>query len=165
MPTAAGLRQPTCRHDIIFNTSRVHDLGVVGLKCRIPLWASSEGGPDPVRVEFLVDSGASYTLIDLSLAVSLRLPVPPAEAETSLSLMTAHGTSPMRVRPGRVRCWLGDDCRGYPFDWPVLFRVNAPRETPSVLGLGGVIRTCRWTFDGTFSFAAPHGMLTLEDIR
>jgi hypothetical protein len=36
---------------------------------------------------------------------------------------------------------------------------------PNLLGFGGVIRTCRWIFDGTASAAASYGSLTLEDIR
>lgn len=116
-------------------------------------------------MEFVVDSGASYTLIDLAVARDLGLPLPPADVETDLSLLTARGVMPARVRPGRLRCWLGEDARGYPFDWPVLFRVNTPRGTPSILGLGGVVHTCRWTFDGTPAPAAPYGSLALEDIR
>jgi hypothetical protein len=46
-----------------------------------------------------------------------------------------------------------------------LFRVENERNAPNLLGLGGVIPTCRWLFDGTSDPAAPYGSLTLEDIR
>ena len=71
----------------------------------------------------------------------------------------------MRVRPGRIRGWWTDDLHGYPFDWPVLFRVGTPLGVPPILGLGGILKTCRWTFDGSYSPDAPYGTLTLEDIR
>jgi hypothetical protein len=118
-----------------------------------------------VPLAFVVDSGASFSFISLELAQFRRVPVPPAEAEIVIEMRSASGTAPVRVRPGRVRAWLGDELRGYPFDWPVLFRVDAPVGVPSILGLGGIVRTCRWTLDGTHSLAAPYGTLALEDIR
>jgi len=71
----------------------------------------------------------------------------------------------MRVRPGRIRAWWNEERLGYPFDWPILFRVDAPLDIPSILGLGGIVKTCRWTFDGTFTTASPYGYLALDDIR
>ncbi len=165
MANANTLRQSKSRAALQYDVRRVDDLGVVGLKSRVNLWLSSELSPQLVFMEFVVDSGASYTLIDLAVARGMGLPVPPPDVETNVSLMTARGATPMRVRPGRMRCWLHQNQRGYPFDWPVLFRVNAPNKMPSILGLGGVIHTCRWTFDGTPAPAAPYGSLALEDIR
>jgi len=69
------------------------------------------------------------------------------------------------VVPGRIRLWLNQDLQGYPFDWPVLFRVDSPVGVPSILGLGGVIHTCKWTFDGSYSIDSPYGFLSLDDIR
>ena len=69
------------------------------------------------------------------------------------------------MRPGRIRGWWNDNQQGYPFDWPVLFRVNAPIGVPPLLGLGGIVKTCRWILDGTYALDSPYGYLILEDIR
>lgn len=162
---ASELRQRNLRVPYIRSMDRVDLLGMVGLRCRIHLYlAALEGmASDPIR--FAVDSGASYSLIDLELARSRDLPLPPPEAEIELSLQTPTGIQPFRVRPGRIRCWWNADLVGYPFDWPVLFRVGGPLGSPSILGLGGVIPTCTWNFDGLYSPDAPYGALTLTDLR
>lgn len=165
MASSTALRQPMTRVPLQYDVTRADELGVVGLKCRVKLWLEAGSGLPPVPFPFVVDSGASYSLIDLEVARDANLPVPPRDAEVDIPLLTTGGTVSMRVRPGRVRCRLGRDPRGYPFDWPVMFRVHTPRAMPSILGLGGVIHTCRWTFDGTPAPAAPYGSLALEDIR
>jgi hypothetical protein len=166
MSSANALRQPTQRHPLLSSlVDRVGVLGVIGLRTRITLHLEASQGLKPIAFSFAVDSGASYSLIGLEEALFCDLPVPPPEAEIDLHLLTARGTTPVRVRPGRVRAWWDARCRGYPFDWPVLFRVGSPFGLPSILGLGGVVKTCRWTFDGSYSLDAPYGSLTLEDIR
>ena len=162
---ASNLQQRALRVPYLHSTAQVDQLGIVALRCRVFLYLKTRTGlvSDPVR--FAVDSGASFTLIDLELAQSRGLPIPPPEAEVVLSLRTATGLQPFRVRPGRIRCWWNADCAGYPFDWPVLFRVGGPLGTPSILGLGGVISTCSWHFGGTYSPDAPYGALTLTDER
>jgi len=43
--------------------------------------------------------------------------------------------------------------------------LNARPGTSPLLGLGGVVKTCRWLFDGTPSPHGDYGHLLLEDIR
>jgi hypothetical protein len=166
MSSANALRQPARRYSLEpYWLDRVDLLGVVGLRSRSTLHLERGNGRAPVPYPFAVDSGASYSLISLELAQRDHLPTPPPEAEIELPLRTAQGTNTIRVRPGRIRAWWDDQLRGYPFDWPVLFRVGAPLDLPCILGLGGVVKTCRWTFDGSYSIDSPYGYLTLEDIR
>jgi hypothetical protein len=166
MPSANALRQPTRRELLIpYWVDRTDILGVVGLRSRVRLHLERGGGRPPGPLTFVVDSGASYSLISLELAQRRHIPVPPPEAEIDLTLQTAQGTKPFRVRPGRMRAWWDEKFRGYPFDWPVLFQVGAPLGLPSILGLGGIVKTCRWTFDGSYSLDSPYGYLTLDDIR
>jgi hypothetical protein len=166
MSSASGLRQPTQRCSLIQTLlDRADALGVVGLRSRVTLHLERGGGRTPTSMLFAVDSGASYSVISLEFAQRRHLTVPPPEAEFDLPLRTAVGSAPIRVRPGRVRAWWDSQLLGYPFDWPVLFQVGAPLGSPSILGLGGVIKTCRWTFDGSYSITSPYGSLILEDIR
>jgi hypothetical protein len=166
MSPANVLHQPILRIPLIQSMlDRVDLLGVVGLRTRVNLHLEVAYGRPTKTLPFVVDTGASYSLISLELAQTRRLLIPPPEAEIELPLRTAQGTTPFQVRPGRIRAWWNDQHRGYPFDWPVLFRVGAPLGLPSILGLGGVVKTCRWTFDGSYSFDTPYGYLTLEDIR
>lgn len=162
---SSSLHQPILREPLqAASEDQAYSHGVVGVRSRVKMWlAPAVGRPEPVR--FVVDSGASYSLISLDLAAGHGLPVPPAEAEMAVSLQMAGGPATARVRPGRIRGWWTEKCIGYPFDWPVLFRVGGPSRVPPILGLGGVIHTCRWTFDGTYSLDAPYGSLMLEDIR
>jgi len=144
---------------------RVHSLGTIGLRCRIHLRIEIESGWEPLSIPFVIDSGASYSLISLEMARLRRLPIPPPESEIDLPLTTADGRTAIRVRPGRIRAWWSANGQGYPFDWPVLFRVDMPPGVPPILGLGGIVRTCSWHFDGSFSPEFPLGSLTLTDIR
>jgi hypothetical protein len=166
MPSANALRQPTRREALVpYWLGRTDTLGVVGLRSRVMLHLERGGGHQLVPYPFAVDSGASYSLISLELAQCDHLPVPPPEVEIDLPLRTVRGTNRIRVRPGRVRAWWDDRLKGYPFDWPILFWVGAPLGLPSILGLGGVVKTCRWTFDGSYSPDSPFGYLVLDDIR
>jgi hypothetical protein len=166
MSSASALHQPARRFSLIPSLlDRADVLGVVGLRTRILLHLERGGVRKPASLPFVVDSGASYTLIGLELAQRHHLPVPPPEAEIDLPSRTAVGSAPIRVRPGRVRAWWDSQLLGYPFDWPVLFQVDAPLGLPSILGLGGVIKTCRWTFNGSYAITSPYGSLILEDIR
>jgi hypothetical protein len=143
---------------------RVDELGVIGVSCYLTLWLDTGTGL-VMPVKFLVDSGASYSMMNLELALDNGLPIPPPESEAAISLRTAQGRVTSHVRPGRIRGWWNPDCSGHPFDFPILFRVNAAPTTPTLLGLGGVVRLCRWTFDGTPTAVEPYGTLTLDDIR
>ena len=151
MSSKTGLRQPTLKIPLraSSNPRQTEVLGVVGLRCRIDLHVQVGEGPATESMTFVVDSGASYSIIGLDLALRRELPVPPPESETE----------------GRIRAWWHGEVHGYPFDWPVLFHVNAPFGAPAVLGLGGVVKTCQWLFDGTYSPESPYGSLTLSDIR
>ena len=166
MSSANSLRQPTRREPLLpSSVERTDALGVVGLRCRVNLRLEVGDERPPVPFSFVVDSGASYSIIGLDLAQLRHIPVPPPESEVEISLRTARGATPIRVRPGRIRAWWDEGLQGYPFDWPVLFRVGAPLDVPSILGLGGVVKTCRWTFAGSYSPDSPYGYLTLDDIR
>ncbi len=160
------LRQPTWRQVLVpTSVDRTDSLGVIGLRCRVQLWLEVDNERPTIPFSFVVDSGASYSIISLELAQLRHIPVPPPESEVELPLRTAMGPSAVRVRPGHVRVWWTEELRDYPFDWPVLFRVGAPLGVPSILGLGGIVKTCRWTFDGRYSPTSPFGYLTLDDIR
>ncbi len=166
MPPVSARRQPIQRVPLSPATlDRVNVLEVVGLRCRLTLHLSLDNRPKPKLLPVVVDSGASYSFIGLDVAEAHRIPTPPPESETEIPLKTASGTISIRVRPGRIRAWLNAASEGYPFDWPVLFRVDGPEGVPPILGLGGVVNTCRWTFDGSYSIESPYGHLTLEDIR
>ena len=166
MASVSALHQPSrCIALTRVLPDRTDTLGVIGLRCRVDLHFDLGAGRQSSQLRFVVDSGASYSIVSLQQAESLGLPVPPPEAETDLELTTARGPTIMRVRPGRLRAWWTAEQTGYPFDWPVLFRVDAPSHVPPILGLGGVVKTCRWTFDGSYSPATPYGVLTLDDIR
>lgn len=143
---------------------RALELGGIGLSTRLPLWLDTEVGL-VVPVEFIVDSGAAMSLMSIEHALDIALSVPPAEAEVNLSIATPQGRSLARVRPGRIRGWWNAECRGHPLDFPILLRADAPAGTPPLLGLGGVIRLCRWTFDGRPTPHEPYGSLTLDDTR
>lgn len=167
MPPSTGLRQPTQK--VLLQSSSTNDqtalLGVVGLRTRLTLHLEAMNRPRPTSLAFVVDSGASYSLISLDLAQSRRIAIPPPESETVILLRTPSGPTSMLVRPGRIRGWWNEEHRGYSFDWPVLFRVDSPRGMPSILGLGGVVKTCQWLFDGTYAPESPYGSLTLNDTR
>lgn len=166
MPSSSSLRQPSRREPLLPGLiDRTEVLGVIGLRCRVTLHVEIGIGQPTVPISFAVDSGASYSLIGLELAELRHLPVPPGESEIEIDIRTAKGMTPLRVRPGRIRVWLNEELQGHPFDWPVLFRVDAPLGVPAILGLGGVVKTCRWTFDGSYSPDSPFGSLSLDDIR
>lgn len=158
-------RQPSLSVPLIAaSAAQSRALGVIGLRCRVTLHLATRGGP-PASAVFVVDSGASYSFVSLELATVLGVRVPPPADEVELALRTAVGNAAARVRPGRILAWWDGQLRGQPHDWPVLFRVGMPLGLPSILGLGGVVGSCRWAFDGTPLPDSPHGTLTLEDIR
>jgi len=166
VPPSSQLRQPPINVPIV--TSRSPDpvvLGMIGLRSRVFLQLETTFTSQATSVPFVVDSGASYSIMSLALAEESSIRVPPFEAELQLPLQTVSGSISMRVRPGRIRGWWHPERTGYPFDWPVLFRVDAPPSVPSILGLGGVVKTCQWLFDGTYSPESPYGSLTLHDTR
>ena len=160
------LRQPMRRLPLVpLGIHRVQDSGVVGLRCRARLHLAVDSGSTPTPVSFVVDSGASYSMMSLDFAECRQITINLLGPEIVLQPTTAQGTTPMLVRPGRVRAWWNDELSGYPFDCPILFRVGAPAAVPPILGLGGVVKTCRWTFEGEHSLEAPYGCLQLEDMR
>ena len=160
-----GLRQPSLRCPLReVGEERAIELGAVGLRCRATLHIDVSRAR-PAGVEFVVDSGASMSFIGLEFARSRGIPVPPPHVETALNLTAATGTQAVRVRPGRIRLWWNAERAGYPFDWPVLFRPGLPLTVPPLLGLGGVIATCRWTFDGQYDPDTPFGHVLFDDSR
>ena len=166
MSSTTTHRQPTRRLPLLpTGIDRTDDLGVVGLRCRATLRLTVEDGRPPAPFSFVVDSGAYYSIINLGLAQLRRISMDLLGPEIVLQPTTAQGPTPMRIRPGRVRAWWDADLRGHHFDWPVLFRVGAPLGVPSILGLGGIVKMCSWTFDGSYSPDSPYGYLILEDMR
>jgi len=160
-------RQPKRRIPLTpIQLDQAYSLGMVGIRSRMSFSVVTNVGDETTTVEFTVDSGASYSMVSLEFARTRGFAdLPPPEAEIDLTIRTARGFDAIRVRPGRIRLWWNPDQSGYWFDWPVLFRVDAPPEVPPLLGLGGIIKTCRWTFDGEYSFEAAYGTLLLEDTR
>jgi hypothetical protein len=152
-------RQPSLRVplDEAENTGvlRAHFHGLHPLTTNLHLWVD-------------VDTGATYSQITSHEAATLGLPIPPGP-EIDCSISTAAGRVATRVRPGWMRVWWTNQRTGDPFVWPILFRMMAPTPNPPaikpVLGLGGVIPECRWTFDGTYTPEHPLGSLLLDDIR
>ena len=166
LSTPYGQRQPPCRRSLVPSLAdRVAEFGLIGLRCRLEMWLEVGTGLSPVSMRFAVDTGAACSFIDLVTAEARGLSVPPASTETDVTLLTARGTARIRVRPGRIRGWWSELQHGHPFDWPVLFRVGAQSNSPAILGLGGVLHTCRWIFDGSYSRESPHGQMILEDTR
>ncbi len=144
---------------------RTSDLGVVGLRCRVSLQVQRAERKGTVPISFVVDSGASYSFVSHEFARTRQIAMDLSGPEFELPSTTAYGMARFRVRPGRIRAWWHEDLGGHPFDWPVLFQLNAPPSVPSILGLGGVVKTCRWTVDGQVFAESPHGYLSLEDTR
>lgn len=162
----SSLRQPTRRVPLGHgDTGQAASFGMVGLTCRAILLVEREGLP-PLPVSFFIDTGASFTLIGLRWAAARDIPAPPDGVEEfDVPLMTAGGRGPLRVRPGRVNAWWNEGSPGYRFSWPALFVPSWPLRAPPLLGLGGVVNTCRWTVDGTYTPTAPWGSLALDDLR
>ncbi len=166
MPPVTVLRQPTHREALIPVTNRIDEFGARGLKTRITLWLAAGAGLEPAPLKFLVDSGSSFSMISLGTAERNGIPVPLVGAEFPFAARTAAGLISVPVRPGRMRLWWTPNCVGYPFDWPVLFRLDAPGlDVPPLIGLASLFQTCRWTFDGTSTLAFPNGHLALDDVR
>jgi hypothetical protein len=115
MPSRRSLHQPPLTIPLDAGTEEdAYTLGVVGLRCRVILHLESAARRTFVAHRFVVDSGASYSMIQVGFA---------------------------------------------------MFHVGGSLATPPILGLGGVISTCRWTFDGRYSPNTPYGSLKLNDIR
>jgi len=161
-----ALRQPALRvgYQKRFE-GRAIKLGAVGLQPRATFHVDLGSGLPLAAVDFVVDSGATISSIGLEYAANLDIPVPPPEAETALNLTTATGSQAVRVRPGRIRLWWHPDRTGYHFDWPILFRPGLSLTVPPLLGLGGVVSTCVWTFDGRYDPDSPFGYVLLDDCR
>jgi hypothetical protein len=166
MAKSHNLRQPALVVTLVHGPeSDAFTYGMVGLKSRITLFLEAMKPNPPVPTLFAVDSGASCTLIPLDFAIRHHIPVPHPETEIPIHLTTTQGKALMHVRPGRIRAWWNPQQKGYTFDWPVLFQVGGSLATPPILGLGGVINTCRWTFEGGYSPDAPYGHVQLNDLR
>jgi hypothetical protein len=118
----------------------------------------------PERERFILDSGASVSVMSVARAEDLQLPLPGPEAEVELAHQTADTASPVRrrVRPGRLHIQI-PAIRDEPFDWPCYFRPDLPKETPPLLGLAGVLEDLRLTLDGVRSRGGVFfGYLLLE---
>ncbi|MBX9582505.1 MAG: hypothetical protein K2X87_19545 [Gemmataceae bacterium] len=139
--------------------------GQIGLVCQVKLWIDRGDGRPPVDITFRVDSGATHLTIPAWAFAKHRLPVPPAGTERDVDETTAAGTAAARVRAFRLRAWWNPQLAGTPFDWPALYWPGRPETVPPILGLGGVVTTCRWVIDGRPTPGFPFGSITLEDTR
>lgn len=118
-----------------------------------------------VPIKFRVDRGASWSLVPLVVAQAYGLPTPDDSHNRTVLLNSATGQRDVKIRDGRIRVWWNVGRRGTPFEWPVLFVVDAPNSSQPLLGLGGVIRDCQWSFDGRAEDDALFGSATFRDIR
>jgi hypothetical protein len=145
------------------DVSDVLVLGVQGLTSRIRFWV--EGSKHPMPLLFVVDSGASYVYLNKEDAIKHGIAIPGREVEVRRETITSRGPAASVPRAGRMRGWWDEKLEGHPMDWPVMVRMDDPPGAPALLGLGGVIRVCRWTFDGTPTPEEPFGTLVMEDLR
>ena len=136
----------------------------VGLICDLVLRVEAEPGVI-VPLEFRVDTGASWSLVPLAVAQAYGLPTADDSHDRTVLLSSATGQREVKIRDGRIRVWWNVGRRGTPFEWPVLFVVDAPIGSQPLMGLGGVIRDCQWIFDGRAEDEALFGSATFRDIR
>jgi len=165
MPPRSTLKQPPLRQPLEKGGQETDALalGAQGLLCRIEFWV--EGSRQLAPLRFFVDSGASYSYLNKSQAIEHGIAIPGREMETVRRTLTASGPATSTFRVGRLRGWWHAGLAGHPMDWPVMIRMDDPPGAPPLLGLGGVVRVCRWVIDGTLTPAEPFGVLTMEDLR
>ena len=113
------------------------------------------------EVCFLVDTGASISVMDWELAELYGIPV---QGPTDhLIVNTTGGPVTLWTCGGGVRArvpiWSDRT-----FDWPCNFVQNF-RRGYSLLGMAGVIRDLRLTIDGTPQPDALYGCLIVEPLR
>ena len=154
--------QDPCRVSLlpIPNSGEGHNL-------RCDLTFRIEVGEDEfVPLDFRVDTGASRSSMALLTAEEYGLPIPGPETERLVEF-TKAGEAGRRVRArfGRLKVWWGLHRTGDPFDWPMLYIVDAPASMTPLLGLGGVIRDCTWLFDGRPDDESLFGRATFTDVR
>lgn len=162
----SSLRRPTGRIRLRSGAEvRAVRLGVVGLTGRATP-SVERVGRRLLPVPSSIDAGASDTPVGLAWANRWHIPAPPDGAEEfDLPPVTAGGRGPLRVRPGRFDAWWNEGAAGHRFSWPILFVPGRAIDARPPLGLVGVVKTGRWTIDGTCAPAAPWGRLTLDDLR
>ncbi len=122
---------------------------------------TSNGGR--AAVPFLVDSGSSISIISLTRAQLLQLPIPDQRIRRRRS--SEAGSVRVMVRHGEIRFWLTKDQRAAPFVVPIDFDETRPPERPPLLGLKGVIDQIRWIIDGRPRLGEPRGFCLLRDQR
>jgi hypothetical protein len=113
-----------------------------------------------VQVPFVVvDTGASFTVMTATLARSYGLELPAATSR--LTINTASGSRPSRVRDGELRLRFAA-LPGRVFRLYCLFSEDVPPSVPPLLGLNDTLDVFRLTFDGTPGPAGPFGSLRFE---
>lgn len=128
---------------------------------RVP--ASIERRPGQfVQVPFVVvDTGASYTVMSAMLARSYGIPLPIRTSR--LTLNTAGGSRPRRVRDGELRLRfpaLPDRV----FRLYCLFSEDIPPSVSPLLGLNDTLDVFRLSFDGTPHPDGVFGSIRFETI-
>ena len=106
---------------------------------------------------FVVDPGTEMTTMLAGEAKSENLPIP-RRPVVALLLQSQE------VRSGLLRARIaGMDATEYVFPCYFLGDPNIrPAHSRNLLGLTGVISQIRLIFDGTYSLAAPYGVLVVE---
>ena len=159
---------PQAQQSVQVHLTPLHDAGEgsgdADLVCLLNLRVEVAPGR-VVPIEFRVDTGSSRSLMSMGAARAYGVPIPDDEHDRTLLLNSSIGWRPVLVRDGRLRVWWNVGRRGDPFDWPVLFLVDAPAGSQPLLGLGGVIQDCQWVFDGRPEDDAVFGTATFHDIR
>ena len=111
--------------------------------------------------KFLVDTGASFTILSTDWARANGIRVPPMYS--TMPLITAGGPRPVRVRDAdlRVRFRRLREC---PFELAVLFSDDYPPDAPPLIGLHNLLNYWRFAFDGAFEPAAAMGHMRFETL-
>ena len=126
----------------------------------------------PVRVEvtpghfikmppFVLDTGATYTIMIATLARTRGIPVPTATSR--LSAATAAGSRSGLVHDGeiRVRFW---HLPGHAFRLYCVFNEDVPPSVPPLFGLSDFFDVFRVTVDGTPTPDSVFGTVRVETL-
>lgn len=110
---------------------------------------------------FLVDTGASFTILSTEWARNRGIRVP---ARTStVPLMTAGGDRTARVRDADLRVRFARLCER-PFDLAVLFSDDYSPAAPPLLGLHNLLNSWQFTVSGAFDPAAAMGHMRFDTL-
>lgn len=133
----------------------------VSIRARIELHIERVPGVWLGVDNFLVDTGASFTILSTEWARAQGFSVP--RAVSQMPLMTAGGDRTARVRDADLRVRFARLCE-HPFDLAVVFSEAHPPTVPPLLGLHNLLNTWKYTFDGTPEPAALMGHMRFDTL-